>query len=161
MNGAILTLCTLVSVNGFAGTQNEPSTPSSTAGQTGALDLSGSWMLRIENPRHKVITTMIIRFAADGARSCVAGTWKRVIVVAGSSADEGFFPIADPLSYEVTGDRIVIGRNEICDRYLQLVGTVRGVAACGEYVGFGIGSGKELGYFLLTKGSEVDSTQYR
>src|SRR6266404_3887120 len=151
MRVAILLLCTLASAIGFAGAQSEPLTPNSTAAQLAAHDLSGSWTLRIENLSHKVITTMTIRFAADQANSCMAGTWKRVIVADQTSSDKHFFPIADPLSYEVTGDRIVIGRNEICDGYLQLVGTVSGVAASGEYASFGIGGGTRLGYFSLTK----------
>jgi hypothetical protein len=111
------------------------------------------WTLRIENLKHKVITTISIRFAADEANSCMAGTWKRVIVSDQTSSDKDFFPIADPLSYEVTGNRIVIGSNEICDAYLQLVGSLSGFAASGEYVSVGIGGGKRLGYFSLSKGS--------
>jgi hypothetical protein len=63
--------------------------------------LSGLWALRIENLKHKVIATMSIRFA-DEANSCMAGTWKRVIVAGQTSSEKDFFPIADPLSYEVT-----------------------------------------------------------
>jgi hypothetical protein len=104
MRVAILLLCTLAAV-GSAATQSEPPTPNSTAAQLAAHDLSGSWTLRIDNVSHKVITTMSIRFAADGANSCMAGTWKRVIVADQTSSDKDFFPIADPLSYEVTGTK--------------------------------------------------------
>lgn len=152
MRVPILLLCTLIAI-GSAATQSEPLAPNSTAAQLAAHDLSGSWTLRIENLSHKVITTMSIRFAADGANSCMAGTWKRVIVSDRTSSDKDFFPTADPLSYEVTGNRIVIGRNEICDGYLQLVGSLSGVVASGEYVSIGIDGGKRLGYFSLTKGS--------
>jgi hypothetical protein len=110
-------------------------------------------MLRIENLSHKIITTMSIRFAADRANSCMAGDWKRVIVADQTSSDKDFFPISDPLSYEVIGNRIVIGRNEICDGYLQLVGNVSAISASGEYVSVGIGGGKRLGFFSLIKGS--------
>jgi hypothetical protein len=155
MRFAIILLCTLVSAIGYAATQSEPPPRNSTTGQLAAHDLSGSWTLRIENLSHKVITTMTIRFAAEGANSCMAGKWKRVIVADQTSSDDHFFPIADPLSYELTGDRIVIGRNQICDAYLQLDGIVSGVAASGEFVSFGIGGGKRLGYFSLTKGSRL------
>ena len=153
MRVATLLLCTLVSAIGFAGTQSVPPAPNSTAAQLAEHDLSGSWTLRIENLNHKVITTMTIRFSAEEANSCMAGTWKRVMFADQTSSDEHFFPLAEPLSYEVIGDHIVIGRNEVCDAYLQLDGKVGGVAASGEYVSFGLGGGKRLGYFSLTKGS--------
>jgi hypothetical protein len=81
----------------------------------------------------------------------MAGAWKRVLTANPTSSDQTFFPISDPLSYEMSGDRIVIGRNEICDGYLQLVGTLNGVAAIGDYVTVGIGGSKRIGYFALTK----------
>jgi hypothetical protein len=116
-------------------------------------DLSGLWTLRIENLSHNVITTMTIRFAAEEANSCMAGNWKRVVVASQISSNGQFFPVAEPLSYELTGDHIVIGRNEICDAYLQLDGKVNGVEASGDYVGVGLGGSKRRGYFSLTKGS--------
>jgi hypothetical protein len=150
---ATLLLCTLVPVIGVAGTQNLQPTSNTSAAQLAEHDLSGSWTLRIENLSHKVITTMTIRFAAEGANSCMAGKWKRVIAADQTSSDERFFPLAEPLSYELIADHIVIGRNEICDGYLQLDGTVSGNAARGEYVSVGLGGSNRLGYFSLTKGS--------
>lgn len=153
MRVTILLLCTLVPVIAVAGTQSVQPTPTSTAAQLAEHGLSGSWTLRIENLSHKVITTMTIRFAAEGANSCMAGQWKRVISADQTSSDKLFFPLAEPLSYELIGDHIVIGRNEICDGYLQPDGKVSGVAASGEYVSVGLGGSKRLGYFSLTKGS--------
>jgi len=148
---ATLLICTLVSAIDAAGAQSVLPEPNSAATPLVKHDLSGSWTLRIENLSHKVVTTMTIRFAGEEANSCMSGDWKRVVVANQTSSDEHFFPVVEPLSYEVTGDRIVIGRNEICDAYLQLNGKVNGVAISGEYVRFGLGGGKRLGYFSLTR----------
>jgi hypothetical protein len=153
MRIATLLFCTLVSVIGFAGTQNALSTPNSTAAPLAEPDLSGSWTLRIENLSHKVIATMSIRFAAEEANSCLVGKWKRAFFSDQTSSAEHFFPLAEPLSYELIGDHIVIGRNEICDAYRQLDGKVSGAAASGDYVGVGLRGRRQLGNFSMTKSS--------
>jgi hypothetical protein len=153
MRVAIFLVSAVGAVISFAGEQSTPLKLGSTATRPVGHDLSGPWTLRIENPRHRVVTTMTIRFTDEAAGSCIGGNWKRVVVTAHTSSDEKFFPVTEPLSYQMTNDDIAIGRNEICDAYLHLNGRVNGVAASGEYVGFGLGGGKRLGYFSLTKGT--------
>jgi hypothetical protein len=151
MRVTIFLLCTCVLAIGFADAQNVP--PKPVAKPLVEHDLGGLWTLRIENLSHKVVTTMTISFAGEEANSCMAGNWRRVVVSGQTSADKDFFPIGDPLSYEVTGNHIVIGRNEICDGYLQLDGRLSSVAASGEYIDVGLGGSKRLGYFSVTKGT--------
>lgn len=116
-------------------------------------DLSGSWILRVENDKHVIVTTMIVQFTNDVARSCVTGNWKRLAVISQSSTDAGFFPSTEELSYELTNDSIVIGRNLVCDSYLRLSGDLSGANSYGEYYHLGLGGVKTLGYFSLTRTS--------
>jgi hypothetical protein len=114
-------------------------------------DLRGVWAVRIENTERRVIATLTIRFEDGAARSCMSGDWKRVVVLAHQSSDEDFFPASEPLSYTVTGNELTIGRNEICDAYRHLKGPLSGDAVTGEYFSLGLGGGKRLGYFTLSK----------
>jgi hypothetical protein len=150
MRAAFLLTSAIVSVIGYAGEQDVTRKPA-TAARPMAHDLSGSWSLRIENAKHQVVTTMTIRFSDEVADSCTEGQWRRVVVTAHASLNEKFFPVKEPLSYEVTDDHIVIGRNEICDDYLHLEGKLRNLLASGEYVTFGPDGSKRLGYFSLIK----------
>jgi len=119
-----------------------------------ALDeLSGSWTLQVENLQHKVVTTLIIHFIEDNAQSCLGGNWKQVVVDSYKTSDPEFFPVNQPLSYELEGNRLSIGRNEICDAYLQLSGELKGSTIVGEYIAFGWGS-RKLGYFSLKRGDK-------
>ena len=113
--------------------------------------LAGLWTVRIENLQHRVVTTMTIEFTGDQAISCMSGNWKRVVVKSHDASDKHFFPVTEPLSYELENGRMVIGRNEWCDDYLHLKGDLKESSAEGEYVAFGLGGGKKLGYFLLSR----------
>lgn len=116
-------------------------------------NLLGSWTLQIENTQHKVITTLKIHFTEYKAKSCLGGNWKQVVVDSYNTSDPEFFPANEPLSYELKGSKLSIGRNEICDAYLQLSGEVKESTMVGEYIAFGWGS-KELGYFSLKRGGK-------
>lgn len=113
-------------------------------------ELMGRWTLQIENPQHKVVTTMKIHFVEDEAQSCLGGNWKKVVVDSHKTSDPKFFPVNEPLSYELKGSRLSIGRNEICDAYLQLSGKLKYSTVTGEYIAFGWGS-KKMGYFSLKR----------
>ncbi len=113
----------------------------------------GAWTLQIENLQHEVITTLIIHFTENEADSCLGGNWKQVVVDSYKTSDRHFFPVDEPLSYELDKNTISIGRNEICDAYLQLSGQLKESTAVGEYIKFGWGS-KQLGYFSLNRGSQ-------
>jgi hypothetical protein len=151
MRAVFFLFSAVVSIFGYATEQSVPPKASDNAVPSMLHVLDGLWTLRIENVQHKIVTTMTVRFAAEVAESCMGGQWKRVVVITHTSSDETFFPVTEPLSYEVTNNDIVIGRNEICDAYLHLKGEVVGETASGEYVRFGLGGGKQLGYFSLTK----------
>ena len=115
--------------------------------------LLGSWTLEVETPQHKVVTTLIIHFTEDKAQSCLGGDWKRVVVDSYETSDPIFFPVNEPLSFELDGNKLSIGRNEICDAYLQLSGEIKDSTMIGEYIAFGWGN-RKLGYFLLKRGSK-------
>jgi hypothetical protein len=113
-------------------------------------DLAGQWDLKIEDKNHHVVTVLVIEFTEHQARSCIAGKWFRVDVVSSTTEDSQFFPVSDPLSYAVESNQLSIGRNEVCDAYLWLQGTLDNEIIRGEYFSFGWGS-KPLGFFALSK----------
>ena len=113
-------------------------------------DLSGQWDLKIEDNNHHVVTVLVIEFTERQARSCIAGKWLRVNVVSSTTEDGQFFPVSAPLSYGVENNQLTIGRNEICDAYLWLQGTLDNEIIHGEYLSFGWSS-KSLGFFALSK----------
>ena len=116
-------------------------------------ELLGSWTLQVETLQHKVVTTLTIHFIEDAAQSCLGGNWKKVVVESHKTSDPNFFPVNESLSYELKGNRLSIGRNEICDAYLQLSGELKKSSMVGEYISFGWGS-KKLGYFSLKRGGK-------
>ncbi len=113
-------------------------------------DLAGQWDLKIEDKNHNVVTALVIEFTENQARSCIGGKWFRVNVVSSTTKDKQFFPVSDSLSYGVENNQLTIGRNEVCDAYLWLRGTLDNEIIRGEYFSFGWGS-KPLGFFALSK----------
>ncbi|HSB96733.1 MAG TPA: hypothetical protein VLC91_09800 [Spongiibacteraceae bacterium] len=118
-----------------------------------ADELSGSWVLQVENLQHEVISTANVRFADTEGSSCLGGNWEQVMIDAPKSSDAKFFPISDKLSYIFEGGILTIGRNEICDAYLHLSGQLNNGAVAGKYFQFGWGR-KQLGYFSLKRSSK-------
>lgn len=121
------------------------------SGATGGRELPGRWILSVENPEHVVVATLEVEFTDERARSCRGGEWKVVKVVSSTTRDEDFFPMSDPLSYQIEGDQLTMGRNELCDAYLSLKGSLGGSAVSGEYSSLGLGGGAPLGYFELNQ----------
>jgi hypothetical protein len=117
--------------------------------------LSGTWLLTIENLEHKEIASLVISFTNTDARSCLSGEWKRILVKSSTTIDNKFFPVSHPLSFQLNGSSLTIGRNEICDDYLHLTGTLVDGVAAGSYGGFGLSGGEDLGFFTL-RGRNVD-----
>lgn len=148
---ALLHGCIVVWMIGCTFGQRSAITPSEEADRVAAYDLSGSWALQIENLDNQVVTRMIIRFTDAPAESCMAGDWRRIIVESRSTSDKRFFPASEPLSYELDGNLLVIGRNRICDAYLQLSGELSDSAVRGEYFALGLGYAEDLGYFSLRR----------
>lgn len=116
-----------------------------------AEDLSGLWVLKVENAAHQPVTTLTLRFAKAAASSCLAGAWRRVIVQSVATSDEKFFPAREPLSYALDGSKLTLGRNEICDDYVHLSGSLKKLPVRGKYYGFGLHRGTPMGYFSLDR----------
>lgn len=114
-------------------------------------ELGGVWELKIENLEHKVIASAAISFSDKRAPSCMSGNWKRVVVESSNASDPSFFPISEPLSFTVDGSKLTVGRNELCDAYLHLEGVLERGRVQGDYVSFGLGGGKRVGYFSATR----------
>jgi hypothetical protein len=114
-------------------------------------ELSGQWTLSVENPEHLVVATLRVEFTDNQARSCMAGEWKTLKVVAATTRDKDFFPSSDPLSYRIEDKQLTIGRNELCDAYLWLQGPLGGPSVRGDYFSLGLGGSAPLGYFSLSQ----------
>ncbi len=132
--------------------------PAAEPAQSSSHDLSGTWVLQVQDLQHKLVATLSIQFSGEPASSCIGGTWKRLRIQSHASSDENFFPATDPLSYSLMGENLTIGRNEVCDAYLHLNGKFDHDTVRGEYVGFGLGGGKQRGFFVLVKGHLVNGT---
>ena len=113
-------------------------------------DMPGRWTLSIENPEHHVIATLQVEFTDKRAESCMSGDWKVLKVVSAKTQDKEFFPVSEPLSYQIEGKQLTMGRNEVCDAYLWLRGSLVQAAVKGEYFGFGLGGSAPMGYFKLS-----------
>ena len=120
------------------------------------IALNGSWIVSISNLDGMVITKMKVRFLNKKAESCLGGDWKKLEVVSYETSDENFFPVKDSLSYDLKGDELIIGRNQICDAYLHLDGKYDAIRGQGDYIRFGWGT-EALGHFFLFRESAKDS----
>ncbi|GAA0920011.1 hypothetical protein GCM10009552_40510 [Rothia nasimurium] len=116
-----------------------------------ASDLPGRWNLSVENPDHKVVTTLKVEFTDRKATSCMGGEWKALKIISLTTQDKHFFPVSDPLSYRIENGKLTIGRNEICDAYLWLKGPLIGASVEGAYFSLGLEGSTPLGYFNLNQ----------
>lgn len=114
-------------------------------------DISGQWTLSVENSEHHVVATLRVEFTSEKAESCMGGEWKILKVVSATTQDKDFFPVSDPLSYQIEGKQLTIGRNEVCDAYLWLQGALGGASVSGDYFSLGLGGSTPLGYFKLSQ----------
>jgi hypothetical protein len=102
--------------------------------------------------KHQVKVEATIRFAGGTAtESCMGGTWKGVVVEAKTADDEKFFPLAEPLAYELERGVLTLGRTTICDGYLFLSGKSEASSIHGTFDAVSIGTSNKLGYFSLKK----------
>lgn len=113
-------------------------------------DFSAAWRLRVMDMDNQVKAEATIRFSNETAKSCMAGTWKRVLVETTAAQAEDFFPLAGPLAYKLEEGALTLGRTEVCDGYLFLVGKPGGQMVQGTYDAVGWGT-KKLGSFSLQK----------
>ncbi len=110
--------------------------------------LRGAWDVQTMNMDQKVVTTLAISFTDEDAGSCLSGgKWKAVKVNSHNTEDKAFFPVNDPLAYIFDGDKLTIGRVDVCDGYLMLEGKLAGNQVQGDYYTFGLGGGSTLGHF--------------
>lgn len=109
------------------------------------------WTLRIMDLKHEVKVEATMRFAKEvAADSCMSGAWRRLIVEEKITQDEKFFPLTGPLSYELKDGELTVGRTNVCDGYMFLIGKSASSQINGTYKAVGIGESIELGYFSLT-----------
>ncbi|UPG83907.1 hypothetical protein L2Y94_11110 [Luteibacter aegosomatis] len=113
-------------------------------------ELPGKWTLSIENPEHVVVATLTVKFTDKPARSCMRGEWKVLKVVSAKTRDPHFFPASDPLSYRIEGSQLTMGRNELCDAYLWLRGSLGGPSVKGDYFSLGLEGSAPRGYFEMS-----------
>lgn len=114
--------------------------------------LDSRWRLRVMDLEHRVQAEATIRFTSEEAgESCMGGQWKRVVVESKTSGGKGFFPLGEPLAYELERGFLTLGRTAVCDGYLFLNGKAGKTAVEGTYDALGIGYNRKLGYFSLSK----------
>lgn len=110
------------------------------------------WRVRVMDLRHKVKVEGVVRLTEKSeTESCMAGNWKQAVVEAKIISDEKFFPLAEPLAYEIESKKLTFGRTRICDGYLFLTGGLGSKTIRGTYHAPGPGYNQKLGYFSLTK----------
>lgn len=114
-------------------------------------DLPGVWLLKVQNSKHQVVATLEVQFTDAAANSCMAGDWKVLKVLSAKTKTKDFFPVSDPLSYQIANGQLTIGRNEVCDGYLQLEGPLGGSLIKGDYFSLGLLGSSPLGYFTLSR----------
>ena len=109
------------------------------------------WRLQITDLERKVKVEGTIRLVEEHAKSCMTGRWKRAIVEAKSTQNESLFPLDQPLAYKVENGNLIVGRMELCDRYLLLSGKWAPPAIEGNYDWVSITGIKALGHFTLIR----------
>jgi hypothetical protein len=120
---------------------------------TSHAQVSGTrWQVRVMDLKHQVKAEGTIRLTErPETGSCMGGHWKVAVVEAKTVSDDKFFPLNEPLSYEIENGHITLGRTRICDGYLFLNGKFGNKTIRGTYRAPGFGRSQQLGYFSLTK----------
>ncbi|CAN5774254.1 hypothetical protein BH11PSE12_BH11PSE12_34400 [soil metagenome] len=101
MKIVILYICAFFSTIACAGNLNFIANQNDLPDENASNVLVGSWQLKVENLRHEVIATMNVKFLEEQAKSCIGGTWKRIVVESHNTSNKNFFPVSEPLSYEI------------------------------------------------------------
>jgi hypothetical protein len=110
------------------------------------------WQVRVMDLKHQVKVEATIRLTEKPeTESCMTGHWKVAVVEAKAVSDEEFFPLTEPLAYEIDKGTITFGRTRMCDGYLFMTGKFGNKTIRGRYHGPGPGYDQKLGYFSLTK----------
>ena len=116
-----------------------------------AIDLAGTWTLEVRDMQKRQQVLAEVRFSDKSASSCMAGTWKALVVGEVSKQSGEFFPITSPLAYTIREGTLTLGRTEVCDGYLFLAGAEHPHHISGDYHSVSIGSSVQLGTFTLQR----------
>ena len=117
----------------------------------GAQSLDGHWTLSIRDLQHRERVVAVVHFESKEAQSCLGGDWNTVVVESTVRRDDAFFPIADPLSWELRDGALTIGRNQVCDAYLEMNGPIGEDAVAGSVFHYGKGGRGDFGEFVLQR----------
>ncbi|WP_428622130.1 hypothetical protein [Sedimenticola sp.] len=109
--------------------------------------------MKIKDKDHHAVTAVAIEFTEHQPRSYIVRNWLRVNGVSSTTEGSHFFSVSDPLSYGIKKNKLTIGRNEVCDAYLWLYGSLDNDIIHGEYLNFGWDS-KPLDFFVLSNKSK-------
>jgi hypothetical protein len=115
------------------------------------LSLRGDWLVYVTNPAGESLGSARVQFLRSEADSCIAGGWRKVKVLKWIRGRSDSFPFNEPLGYRVENGTVIIGRNLVCDAYLQLIGPLEDGSAKGEYVSFGLAHSEVLGGFSAAR----------
>lgn len=117
-----------------------------------AQELDTLWRLRVMDLKHQVKVDATIRFGSEVAtESCMGGAWRRIVVEEKTAHEEAFFPLSEPLAYELGRGMLTLGRTKVCDGYLFLTGKAGKARINGTFNAVGPGYREKLGYFSLKK----------
>lgn len=119
-----------------------------------AGNLAGTWGLEVRDLKMQAKVIAKVRFSQTAASSCMAGTWKVLVIDSASKRTDEFFPIGTPLAYTTRDGKLTLGRTEVCDGYLLLSGAEHPQTVSGSYASLSIGGGQQLGTFTLRRLSE-------
>jgi len=136
----------LLLVVGCAESMPQPRAPTSRALEA----LRVPWTFEIQDKERRPIAILSVRFTDAKASSCIGDNWKLLDSLSFESLGKPEFPGRDVLSYQVDGDKLIIGRNDFCDDYYRLSGELTPSGLTGEYYAFGFGphSYQQLGYVI-------------
>ena len=113
-----------------------------------AQEVGSSWNVRILDRQRQLKAEATLQFTDEPAKSCMRGTWKRLVVEA-KTGDTAFFPLAEPLAYKLQHGVLTIGRTSVCNRYLFLSGTTAAKDIHGTYKAVSAGRSRQLGLFTM------------
>ena len=116
-----------------------------------AIDLASNWTLEVRDLQKQQQVLAKVRFSDKSASSCMAGTWKTLVVVAVLKQSGDSFPITSPLAYTIQEGTLTLGRTQVCDGYLFLSGAEHPHHVSGDYRSVSIGSSVQIGTFTLQR----------
>lgn len=115
---------------------------------TDAQEVGSSWNVRLLDGDRQPKAEATLQFTDEPAKSCMRGTWRRLVVDT-KSGDTAFFPLAEPLAYKLQHGVLTIGRTSVCNRYLFLSGTTGEKDIHGTYKAVSAGRSRQLGLFTM------------